>query len=172
MRINISQLEGKTGQSLRVTEDKILSPINGAGGEVSFKNPLHFAVEVTNVGDGYWVEGRVSGKCILKCARCLDEFMAPLHASFTQKYLTEAKGKEASDEEVLDGDELDLEDKFRESILLALPMKALCREDCPGICPRCGANLKEGDCKCPRNDIDPRWAVLGDLLRDQQKGVD
>jgi hypothetical protein len=61
------------------------------------------------------------------------------------------------------GDELDLSQLAREQILLNLPEQVLCREDCKGICPTCGKDLNEGDCKCGEDEIDPRWAALKDL---------
>jgi uncharacterized protein len=53
-----------------------------------------------------------------------------------------------------------------QEILLSLPMKALCREDCPGLCPQCGAMKDSAECRCSNQDrIDPRWAALEDLKK-------
>jgi uncharacterized protein len=81
-------------------------------------------------------------------------------------------GVAAEDPEELDspdvqsylGDEIDLNDIVREHVLLGLPMSPVCREDCRGLCPQCGAELNLGPCGCtaPR---DPRWNALGDLGR-------
>jgi uncharacterized protein len=60
--------------------------------------------------------------------------------------------------------EIDLSFGVRESLLLALPMKVLCSEDCKGLCPHCGANLNEESCDCVAETIDPRWAELRKLL--------
>lgn len=59
-----------------------------------------------------------------------------------------------------EGPEIDLAPTVREQILLALPMGALCQEDCRGLCQVCGHNLNEGDCACDRHVPDPRWAAL------------
>ena len=73
----------------------------------------------------------------------------------------------ASDDDVdfapFEGDEIDLGELFREQILLAIPMTPLCREECKGLCPVCGADLNAGECSCERGEIDPRWSALADL---------
>jgi uncharacterized protein len=46
---------------------------------------------------------------------------------------------------------------------MAVPMKALCDEDCAGLCQKCGQNLNQGKCDCPAEEIDPRWAKLNEL---------
>jgi uncharacterized protein len=59
---------------------------------------------------------------------------------------------------------LDLTEAVRQYSLMAIPIKALCREDCAGLCQTCGKNLNEGTCDCAAPDIDPRWAKLTKLL--------
>src|SRR5215213_1252628 len=64
-----------------------------------------------------------------------------------------------------EGDAVDLDELVREQILLALPSRHLCREDCKGLCQRCGANLNNGPCSCEQGEVDPRWAALADLKK-------
>jgi uncharacterized protein len=61
------------------------------------------------------------------------------------------------------GGGLSLEDVLREQVLLSLPARSLCREDCKGLCPRCGQNLNSEPCICDTAPVDPRWAVLSGL---------
>jgi uncharacterized protein len=67
---------------------------------------------------------------------------------------------EDADEEVFDGKTIDLDPIVREQVLLALPMNAVCREDCKGLCAQCGQNLNEKQCGCEKKVIDPRLAPL------------
>jgi len=60
--------------------------------------------------------------------------------------------------------EVDLNPYIEENLILSIPMKMLCREDCKGICPGCGADLNHEVCRCGRSEIDPRWKKLKDLL--------
>jgi uncharacterized protein len=65
---------------------------------------------------------------------------------------------------VFDGYAIDVDEIVKEQILLAVPTRMLCREDCKGICPECGADRNKGDCNCTTNDTDPRWAALKNLI--------
>jgi uncharacterized protein len=58
---------------------------------------------------------------------------------------------------------IDLTEAIRQYALLTVPMKALCKQDCAGLCPRCGQNLNQGKCDCPAEETDPRWARLNEL---------
>ena len=111
-----------------------------------------------------------TGKAV--CDRCLEPISIPLSASETLMYQpadTElAEGEIEVDEEdaeigYYEGDGLDLADVAREQVLLALPMQKLCREDCQGICPACGANRNETHCQCETKQVDERWAALKNL---------
>ena len=62
-----------------------------------------------------------------------------------------------------EGETVDCDPLIYEQIVLQIPMKALCREDCRGLCPRCGANLNLSSCSCPDRDVDERLAVLKKL---------
>ena len=64
---------------------------------------------------------------------------------------------------VFKGDFLDLAEYFRQSFLMAQPLKILCRTDCKGLCPACGINKNNGECRCEQKGIDPRWAALEKL---------
>jgi uncharacterized protein len=70
---------------------------------------------------------------------------------------------EALDESLVENGLIDTAEVVREQILLAIPDQVFCREDCKGLCPKCGANLNLIDCKCSDDDIDPRWAALRNL---------
>ena len=65
---------------------------------------------------------------------------------------------------VFDGEAIDVDEIVKEQIVLAVPTRMLCREDCKGICPECGTDRNTGDCSCATNDIDPRWAALKNLI--------
>ena len=73
------------------------------------------------------------------------------------------------DEETYAGKEIDLAAAVREQILLQIPSSPLCREDCVGLCTRCGKDLNEGECGCDRAVVDPRWAVLKAIQLEKKK---
>jgi DUF177 domain-containing protein len=108
----------------------------------------------------------------LTCSRCLSKFRQPLRIKFEEEFLptidaqsgTPLSPPEDSGAFTIDEQHtLDLTEAVRQYILLAIPMKALCKKDCAGLCPKCGKNLNEGKCNCPQDDIDPRWLKLAEL---------
>lgn len=107
-------------------------------------------------GDLVSVRGRLRSSARLECVRCLRTFDLPLTVDLT--VVADRAGGRGRLEEQLeaddymmfhDGRQLDLREQVRESLLLELPITPHCREDCRGLCPRCGAELNEGSCGCP-----------------------
>lgn len=118
------------------------------------------------------VGGTIRAEANLECSRCLEQIEKHFDIEFAAAYVTEefyTQSKEAElhaadlDVAVFDGEELDLDEIFREQILLSLPEQVFCREDCSGLCQRCGQNLNLEDCGCADEEIDPRWAGLKNL---------
>jgi len=124
-------------------------------------------------GGRLFLGARVESTIRLECSRCLGEFDFALATGFDLVFHREERAKlpEGMDEDdfVLLTDTLesryDIFPRVRESILLELPIRFLCGEDCKGLCPLCGANLNEGGCDCRRKEPDPRWNGLKKLLR-------
>jgi len=118
-------------------------------------------------GRFYW-HGRIDGDVTLECSRCLEETSAHV-SDETHIIFAEAGDEETDDPDVYRLDpkarELDLRPAIREEWLLAAPTFAVCREDCKGLCPRCGADLNAGPCGCPPPAPDPRLAPLRALAR-------
>jgi uncharacterized protein len=97
---------------------------------------------------------------------------APVSADFTLEYITGSEYESSEVAElteaemsvaVFDGEGLDVDEIVKEQILLAVPTRMLCREDCKGICPECGIDRNTGECSCVADNIDPRWAALKNL---------
>ena len=99
------------------------------------------------------------------CDRCIGSFQRKLAPSYTMLYALEG-----SEPAHLDPSEfqimppglhiIDIAEDIRQSILLAVPLKLLCRETCKGLCPSCGQNLNEGECSCKSELTDSRWEKL------------
>jgi len=145
--------------------------------------------EIIGDGNTYNVRGAcrlmktqrsVLAKCSLDadveliCVRCLGRFHHPLKIRFEEEYvptvdiLNGANLPPPEDPGSFTIDErhnIDLSEAVRQYALLAVPMKALCKVDCAGLCPRCGKNLNKGKCDCTPDDADPRWSKLAGLNR-------
>jgi uncharacterized protein len=131
------------------------------------ESPVHVTGRLSAAGPGrfYW-HGRIEGDLALECSRCLNE--AHAHVSDEAHLIfAERGGEEIDDPDVylLDPNarELDLRPALREEWLLAAPSYSLCRDDCKGLCPRCGTDLNAGTCNCEAKSPDPRWDALRKL---------
>jgi uncharacterized protein len=119
-------------------------------------------------GRFYW-HGRIEGDVVLECSRCLAD--ANAHVDDEAHIIFAESGDEntTDDPDVYELDpralELDLRPAIREEWLLAAPSFALCREDCKGLCPRCGADLNAGSHDCSQQEADPRWDALRTLKK-------
>lgn len=98
------------------------------------------------------------------CDRCLTPFTKTYDIPLEHTLVTTLENEENDDYILLDNYQLNLDDLVLADVLLELPYKSLCREDCRGLCPMCGKDLNEGLCGCNRKSVDPRLAVLGQLL--------
>ena len=124
-------------------------------------------------GEEVRLRGRIKTEVELLCDRCLAPARSPLEVEFDTSFIPqEAEAAKAENVELLaedlglsayDGEAVDLDELVREQILLAIPSRRLCREDCKGLCPKCGADLNAGHCACEQAEVDPRWAALAGL---------
>ncbi len=118
------------------------------------------------------VVGRLATGIQLSCARCLEPVEQDVRREFDLLYRPIGVDRKAdevaiheADTEIgyYQGDGLALEDVMREQVLLAVPIRALCREDCRGLCPRCGRNWNKEKCGCAAPAADERWSALAQL---------
>ncbi len=149
-----------------------LDPDDPAVRELDVKGPIVGSLEIKKIGQEILVRGNVSGQVQLTCARCLKDFTAGIREDVDIELRPLLDLERTSQERELGSDDLDVE-FFRgeqlntghliaEQISLSIPMKPLCRDDCGGLCPRCGADRTLGACAC-EPDTDPRWSALKDL---------
>jgi len=118
------------------------------------------------------LHGSLSTSLELPCARCIEPVVQNVARDFELLYRplgTDAGNEElsvtAAEAEVgyYQGDGLQLEDVLREQVLLAVPLKVVCRDDCKGLCPSCGVNRNSESCSCAPPLGDPRWSALKDI---------
>ena len=160
------------GEFTRLDIDLSIEPEAPYG--VSFDGDVRVTGEVTNQG-GYMrlnvtAEIPYSGVC----ARCLCDVSGVYTMPFERTVVTEGTLTEEQEEDnvdeyvILQNGMLDIDDSVREALILTFPMRLLCDEDCPGLCPKCGKALKDGACGCTTKEVDPRWAVLASLKFDER----
>jgi len=118
------------------------------------------------------LRGRFAGNFEVPCARCVEPVHIPLAADYDLIFRPAGADSDAPERSITapeteigyyQEDSLLLEDVLREQVLLALPVRTLCKPDCKGLCPRCGANRNNQTCQCEEVPADPRWEALAGL---------
>ena len=171
MRIELENLEGGKGDFAHVYKPDDLNPVDE---RISLSGPATVSGKVWLAGNEVFVNGHVETRAKVECDRCLQPVETPVNTDFDLEYITgseyESNGMavELTEAElsvsVFDGEAIDVDEIVKEQVVLAVPTRMLCREDCKGICPECGTDRNTGDCNCTTNDIDPRWAALKKLI--------
>ncbi len=169
MRIELENLEGSKGDFAHVYQPNELNPVDE---RVSLIAPAAVNGKVRLSGNEVFVNGHVETRAHVECDRCLKPVELPVNVDFTLEYISDSDYESIETAElteaemsvsVFDGAAIDVDEIVKEQILLAVPTRMLCREDCKGICPECGMDSNTGECDCVTNDIDPRWAALKNL---------
>ncbi|OJV74986.1 MAG: metal-binding protein [Cellulomonas sp. 73-92] len=131
---------------------------------------LELDLRLEAVMEGVLVTGSVRGQAVGECGRCLDEVTEAVDVTLAELFVyperaaVAAQDGDEDDEDLreLDGDFLDLEPALRDAVVPMLPFQPVCRPDCPGLCPVCGARLAD-EPGHSHETLDPRWAALGGL---------
>jgi uncharacterized protein len=127
------------------------------------KSPMNLSGNIYYDGEMINVKGHVLATVEAQCSRCLRYFDYNISVDFDENY-----SKYDADDEVypIVDNSINLKDMIIDSIILSMPFKILCSNECRGLCPECGYNLNEGNCNCSKDKIDPRFAILKDLFKD------
>src|SRR5688572_22995421 len=150
--------------------------IDFAADNVRQSGPLDWAASAERAGAEIRIHGSLKTSVELMCSRCLEparcDITKPFDLFFRERddqMFDEDDEVELSEEDTktafFTGTQLAIGDILREQVLLALPMKALCRVDCKGLCPACGTNLNSGSCNCPREEFSPHMDMLLEIKR-------
>jgi uncharacterized protein len=138
-------------------------------------SPLRLDLRLESVMEGVLVTGSVGGTATGECGRCLIDLEQDVEVGLTELFTYPGKrpdaDEDADDLYELDGDFIDLEPALRDAVVPALPFQPVCREDCPGLCSECGAQLAD-DPGHQHEIVDPRWAALQGLSVDDGEQTD
>src|SRR5262249_31403744 len=148
------------------------------GYEFTLEEPPQVQGRATRAGSDVRMRGEIKTGISAPCDRCLKEVMLPIEIPFDLFYTPSDPGAGHTGEHelqerdldfaVYENEQIDLDELVLEQLELSLPSRVLCREECRGLCPQCGAdlNVEQCDCKAP---IDPRWQALADLKAESEK---
>jgi uncharacterized protein len=142
--------------------------------EVTQVERVTFLLSIQKSGEEYFCQGTAQATVTMDCSRCAGSFQTDLSES-TDFIIRSDAGPADSGTNVVDSEDYvflhghdavaDVTEMVRQTLVLAVDLKPLCREDCKGLCPVCGTNLNERTCHCERNNSDGRWDGLKGLLQ-------
>ncbi len=167
MKINILQAKKEIGSQETFEFITSAGQLDLEGGSPWAGSEVKVEGDLTNNGRVLKIKGVIHATAKYQCSYCLEDFVTETDIPFSEDY--QENSSEDIDEEAdlayYNGDEIDIADLVRESVILAEPLKIVCSKSCRGLCPQCGTNLNLTKCSCNDQVIDPRLAVLGQLLK-------
>ena len=136
-------------------------------GVYPFVSPVAVSVGVRGSNGAVLLDFQVSYDFEIPCDRCMELIREKKTASFSHTVILSQEDSDEGDYIRIPSGELDAGELVREDIILSLPYRFLCREDCKGLCPVCGKNLNTGSCGCRSGKVDPRLEILKKLIDDK-----
>ncbi len=179
MKLDLSEVVAHLGKRIRYDVDE--PPINDFDGALACVSPITGDVTFTNSGRHIIVRGSFRTTVELDCSRCLRPHRLDLDLPIEEElpiagHVPDMHDEQA-EEELLEEDAeplfvdgiFDLTELLRQSILVAVPIKPLCSEQCKGLCPHCGKNLNDGPCECPPDSDAGPFAALAELVEENKE---
>lgn len=172
MHIDIGEIRKSPGFKGHYDMEWSVESIEISGDKAVFEKPLQVSLDIRNNNGIIELSGSITGGTKLICVRCLEQYSFQLDANIEERYCHSSEVARLQDDginteeiNVFEGNRIELDEIFQESLVLAFPMKNLCKEDCAGLCSNCGTNLNTDQCSCETVTIDPRLEVLKKLLK-------
>lgn len=150
--LNVTNILKNPGQAFPFEADAVIEEMEMLGDPVRIED---VAVKGTAIGseERVSIEANATATVISRCARCLEAVRLPLAAEIHADFVRQPDPDDP-DQYPYEASTLELTDAIRDALVLELPLRFLCREDCKGLCPKCGANLNTGSCTCQEGDDD------------------
>lgn len=159
MFFDISELTKKTQEKISVKLDIKGEDFYFNGDLIQYSKPISIEGSFCTKGSLIEFESNLKTEITLSCSRCLERYNYPLDIEILENFTQE---EIEDDDEIIkiDGSTVDLMRVCEDNILLAIPCKALCTENCKGLCQKCGINSNYSSCACEKDDVDPRLEKL------------
>jgi len=168
--LNVMNALKNPGQQYPFTADAVIEEMDVLGDPVRFTDVAVSGIFV-GAGETVSIEADVTATVTSRCARCLTEVTRPIAAEMRADF-TRQPDPEDPDQYCFEASTLELTDAIRDALVLELPLRFLCSEDCKGLCSECGTNLNTGTCKCQKeiDDSNP-FAALRSMIVDNNEEV-
>lgn len=162
MKIDVSKLFRKKVQTLPFEVTSQLSTIERDELKISLNSPLNIKGKAYYDEEVVTLVGTITTNIKMQCARCLAEVDYPITVDFEDIF---SKHEEEDNYLISEEETIDLINMVTDNLILSIPVKVNCTENCKGLCPQCGKNLNKGLCNCTSDNIDPRLEVLKNLFK-------
>jgi uncharacterized protein len=165
MRVNVSDIVKTEGAGVDVHFCDDLPELREIDTSVEFIPSFEFTGRIVNLGGLLKLSGELHFKFSANCLRCLSRVESAMDIEVNESFVEDLKSDD-DDAYTFEGNVVDIDKPLMDNIILALPMKIICREDCKGLCGTCGTNLNLKNCNCDESKIvDPRMEKLKDYFK-------
>ena len=169
MQIHLSDITDSEGKIIQFSSEVELDKISFQMGEFPILERSPVELRIANTGNKVLeLTGKGSLTVGIPCDRCLEQVSVTIPYEIDRKLDMKQTDKERvenlDENDYLTGMDLDVDRLVYLEVLMSWPLKVLCKEDCKGICSRCGKNLNEGPCGCAEEPKDPRMAAISDIF--------
>lgn len=166
MIIDVSSILKEFGGRIDLNGEVDVPDTEFFGNSYHFKTPFSVIGAITNNGSTLVLNADCKAEMTTQCARCTKDIDVAIEFEISE---TLKQGEETADEFedviVFDGHTVSVDEIVENNFIMNVSARYLCSEDCKGLCPKCGADLNKGKCGCDKEDIDPRWAALAEILK-------
>ena len=157
MKIDVSDILVSDGQSKKISADIALENAEFNGNFLRFTKPVSVCGTAENIGGSIVLSLKADTRFETECAKCLENFGVDFSYDISETFVKNGASDGVC---TLCGGEIDLSDVVLQHLYMNHPISFICKDDCKGLCQKCGQNLNKGDCTCGNDDIDPRMAAL------------
>lgn len=165
MRVNVSDIIKTEGAGIDVNFNCDLPELREFDTSVEFKPSFEFIGRIVNLGGLLKLSGDLHFEFSANCLRCLKQVVTASDIKVEESFV-EVSNSDDVDAYTFEGNVVDIDKPLMDNIILALPMKIICSEDCKGLCKTCGTNLNIKNCNCDeRKIVDPRMEILKDYFK-------
>ena len=165
MILDVSSIIKTEGAYIPVEISECLNLLNDDTSSYNFVSPVSFFGKIANIGTMLKLTGEISVDYVTNCTRCLKEIKGSFKGEIKDAYFQKDVDDD-SDIYSYEGHLVDISKPLYDNIILNLPMKPICSEDCKGLCPSCGKDLNTGACDCDNSYVDERLEILKNFFNE------
>ncbi|HOQ36395.1 MAG TPA: DUF177 domain-containing protein [Acetivibrio sp.] len=164
MKIDISNILKSDGASLDIELNEPLEESTIALGDFIVDRPVSFKGRLVNAGGVIKLDGHLVAEYRTNCSRCLKDIESIVRIDIQEDFIEEDSNK-TDEQYTYQGKYVELDKVIKDNIILNLPVRQICDDECKGFCPKCGVNLNKGKCECSDDETDPRMSILKDFFK-------